>query len=90
MLLEINYLCSKIAANGDVVADKTNNERFDVFRTSFQRRFSQNDQPTAILLVHNSRSYVRSYGEGPASCIEVYNILTLDISSAPYGIRLRV
>jgi hypothetical protein len=80
-----NYLSINSAANGDVVAEKADG-RLDVFqldddrlvfRTSFQRRLSQNYQNrSSILLVHNSRAYVDSYQEGPASCTEVYNILT--------------
>jgi WD40 repeat protein len=80
------YKWIKIAANGDVVSEKTDGS-FDVFqldddrlafRTSFQRRPSSalyDFSLQSILLVHNSRAYVNSRG-GPNSCIEVYNILT--------------
>jgi hypothetical protein len=91
------YACIKSTANGDVVAEKVEDGSFDVFqlnddrlvfRTSFQRRPSQNNRRNgndplsdyaSILLVHNTKAYVRSYREGPASCIEVYNILTGDL-----------
>jgi hypothetical protein len=85
------YVCINSAANGDVVAEKADG-RYDVFqldddrlvfRTSFQRRplsyASQFVLSSSILLVYNSRSYVRSYrGEGREPCTEVYNILTGD------------
>jgi hypothetical protein len=85
------YVYIKSAANGDVVAEKAQDGRFDVFqldddrlvfRTSFQRRPPQDDrhnQYEPIFLVHNTRAYVHSDREGPASCIEVYNILTGDL-----------
>jgi hypothetical protein len=89
-----SYICMRSAANGDVVAE-TIDGRFDVhqlldgyhlvFRTSFHRRFPQNGHQTdysdnhSILLVHNSRAYVRSCREDPASCTEVYNILAGDL-----------
>jgi WD40 repeat protein len=85
------YLCINGAANGDVVAEKVDG-RFDVFRldnhrlvfrTSFQRRLSQNDSSSTFfhpfLLVHNSRAYVNSYDESPAPCTEIYNIMTGDL-----------
>jgi hypothetical protein len=88
------YVCIQSTANGDVVAEKVEDGLFYVFQlnddrlvfhTSFQQRPSQNnrrdgDDPhrgdPSILLVHNTKAYVRG---GPASCIEVYNILTGDL-----------
>jgi WD40 repeat protein len=82
-----SYSCIKSAANGDVVAKKAYDGRFEVFhlvddrlvfRTSFERCCTHTHQNyESILLVHNSKAYIHQ--AGPASCIEVYNILTGDL-----------